>query len=225
MKNTLTRASEDYLKAIYALSANGASANTTALAARLGVAPASVTGMLKRLAVAQPPLIVYRKHHGVTLTPAGERAALEIVRHHRLLETYLYRTLGYAWDEVHEEACRLEHVISEDFEERIAEALGHPVRDPHGEPIPTRELTMPPLEAVPLSKLRPGQRAVIQRVHADDPALLRHLQRLGLTPGVELTVSAYDEFDHNLQIKIDAQADPLVLGTAITDKIFIEVMA
>ncbi|NOY99665.1 MAG: metal-dependent transcriptional regulator [Chloroflexi bacterium] len=225
MKNTLTHASEDYLKAIYALSANGAAANTTALAARLGVAPASVTGMLKRLAVTQPPLIVYRKHHGVTLTPAGERAALEIVRHHRLLETYLYRTLGYTWDEVHEEACRLEHVISEDFEERIAEALGHPVRDPHGEPIPTRELTMPPFEAVPLSKLRPGQRAVVQRVHADDPALLRHLQRLGLTPGVGLTVDAYDEFDHNLQIKIDAQADPLVLGTAITDKVFIEVIA
>src|SRR5512137_1063069 len=120
MNETLTTSIQDYLKAIYALTGDGGEASTTALAGRLGVAPASVTGMLQKLAGLTPPLIVYRKHQGARLTPEGERAALEVLRHHRLLEAYLVESLGYSWDAVHEEACRLEHVISEDFEARIA---------------------------------------------------------------------------------------------------------
>src|SRR5690349_2391225 len=139
----LTQNIQDYLKAIYNLAKSDGSASTTALAARLGVAAPSVTGMIQKLASSTPPLVVYRKHQGVTLTPEGERAALEVIRHHRLIETYLVENLGYGWDEVHAEADRLEHAISENLEARIAAALGNPVRDPHGEPIPTVELVMP----------------------------------------------------------------------------------
>jgi len=139
----LSISTQDYLKTIYDLTRAGKPAATTALASRLGIAPASVTGMLQHLAADRPALIDYRKHHGVTLTAAGERAALEVIRHHRLLETYLVEILGYTPDEVHEEACRLEHVISEQFEARIADLLGHPTRDPHGEPIPDANLILP----------------------------------------------------------------------------------
>jgi len=131
MTEPLTAPIQDYLKAIYELSARQSSASTSALAERMGVTPASVTGMIQRLAAAQPPLVAYRKYQGVTLTPAGEREALKVIRSHRLLEAYLVQELGYSWDTVHEEACRLEHVISDDFERRIAEALGEPQRDPH----------------------------------------------------------------------------------------------
>jgi DtxR family Mn-dependent transcriptional regulator len=134
MSEPLTQSIQDYLKHIYELSEDGRAASTNELAARLNIAPASVTGMLQKLAAAKPPLVVYKKHQGVTLTKAGARAALEVIRHHRLLETYLVNALGYAWDEVHEEACCLEHVISEDFETRIATALGNPTRDPHAAP-------------------------------------------------------------------------------------------
>lgn len=130
------RSGQDYLKVIFELTAGGQSASTTALAARLGIAPASVTGMLKRMAGERPALIRYHKHQGARLTAHGERAALRVIRRHRLLETYLVQALGYSPDQVHEEACRLEHVISPQFEARIASLLGHPTHDPHGEPIP-----------------------------------------------------------------------------------------
>ena len=129
LKDPLTQSIQDYLKHIFELSESGTPVSTNDLAARLEVAPASVTGMVQKLAAATPPLVNYRKRQGVTLTDEGQRAALEIIRHHRLLETWLVQTLGYSWDEVHEEACRLEHVISENFEARIAAALGHPSRD------------------------------------------------------------------------------------------------
>ena len=118
------------------MTSDGEEASTTALAARLGIAPPSVTEMLQKLAALQPPLVVYQKHQGARLTPEGERAALEVLRHHRLLEAYLVESLGYSWDAVHEEACKLEHVISEVLEERIASVLGNPLRDPHGYPSP-----------------------------------------------------------------------------------------
>src|SRR5512143_1921314 len=143
MTEQLTDSIQDYLKAIYELTQNGASASTNALASRLDVEPASVTGMVQKLAATKPALVEYRKHHGVKLTPVGRRAALEVIRHHRLLEAWLVKTLGYSWDEVHVEAEKLEHVISEDFEERMAAALGDPVRDPHGELIPSSDLVMP----------------------------------------------------------------------------------
>jgi DtxR family Mn-dependent transcriptional regulator len=165
----------------------------------------------------------YRKHQGVTLTPAGKRAALEVIRHHRLIETYLVETLGYAWDEVHAEADRLEHVISEDFEAKIAAALGNPTRDPHGELIPTVDLTMPADAAISLSALRPPQKAVLVRVRADDPALLRHLESLGLVPGVEIESVAYSPFDQNLSLRVGKSGTAIVIGAAISNRIFIEI--
>ena len=220
IKDSLTQSIQDYLKHIFELSEGGKPASTNDLASRLGVRPASVTGMVQKLASTEPPLVDYRKHQGVTLTPAGERAALEILRHHRLLETWLVQSLGYSWDEVHEEACRLEHVISEDFEARMAAALGDPSRDPHGDPIPSAELVMPEDEACPLSSLRPTQSAIIRRVNDEDPDLLRHLNNLGLIPGVQLEVTAHSPFDNNLTVKIGRQTS--VLGLSITSKILVE---
>lgn len=223
MNETNTPSIQDYLKHIYNLTSTGSAATTTELAGLLGVAPASVTGMLQRLAKANPPLVYYRKHQGVTLTPAGERAALEVIRHHRLIETYLVRALGYSWDEVHEEACRLEHVISEDFEARIAEALGHPVRDPHGDPIPLADLSMPRDTTRPLASLKTAEVATVKRVANRDPALLRYLSEIGIVPDVHLTVLHRSEFDGNLTLHIDGQDLPIVLGTIITSQIFVEV--
>lgn len=223
MSAAITQSIQDYLKIIYDLTGEGSPASTTALAARLGVTPASVTGMLQRLATADPPLIHYRKHQGVTLTAQGERAALEVIRHHRLLESYLVSALGYTWDCVHEEAHRLEHVISEDFEARIAEALGHPERDPHGDPIPTANLTMPPDHTSSLLSLRPPQKAIVRRVSTDDPAFLRHVESLGLIPGARLEVLTRSEFDRVLQLRVNARAQPVTLGPAVAEHIFVEV--
>src|SRR5919109_2497600 len=176
MEQTLTVSIQDYLKNIYELTENGESASTNALAEKLNIRAPSVTGMVQKLASAKPALVEYQKHQGVTLTKNGKRAALEVIRHHRLLEAWLVQTLGYSWDEVHEEAERLEHVISEDFERRIAAAMGHPVRDPHGELIPTEDLKMPLDDSTPLSALRPNQKGTVQCVKASDPNLLRHLE-------------------------------------------------
>jgi len=220
IKDPLTQSIQDYLKHIFELSEDGTPASTNDLAARLEIAPASVTGMMQKLAAATPPLVNYRKHQGVTLTDEGQRAALEIIRHHRLLETWLVQTLGYSWDEVHEEACRLEHVISEDFEARIAAALGHPSRDPHGELIPGVDLQMPDDNSTPLSSLRPPQEATIIRVNANDPALLRHLEELGMVPGANLYVIAHSPFDSNLTIELGDRE--FVAGPAITNNIFVE---
>ena len=221
MEQTITISIQDYLKNIYELTENGESASTNALAKKLNVRAPSVTGMVQKLASSKPALVEYQKHQGVTLTKEGKRAALEVIRHHRLLEAWLVQTLGYTWDEVHEEAERLEHVISENFESRIAAAMGNPVRDPHGEPIPTADLTMPVDESTPLSSLRPKQKATITRVTASDKELLRYLEELDLVPGTQVEVRDYSQFDHNLTIKVGRKS--LVLGLSITSKIFVEV--
>ena len=220
MQQTLTISIQDYLKNIYELTENGDSASTTALAKKLNISAPSVTGMVQKLASAKPALVEYQKHQGVTLTTEGRKAALEVIRHHRLLEAWLVQTLGYSWDEVHEEAERLEHVISENFEQRIAAAMGHPMRDPHGEPIPTPDLKMPLDDSMPLSSLRPDQSATIQRIKAPDRDLLRYLEGLGLVPGAQIEVKDYSPFDHNLTIKIGRKS--FVLGLSITSKIFVE---
>ena len=220
MERTLTISIQDYLKNIYELTENGEVASTNALAKKLNISAPSVTGMVQKLAAAKPALVEYQKHQGVTLTKDGKKAALEVIRHHRLLEAWLVQTLGYSWDEVHEEAERLEHVISEDFERRIAAAMGHPIRDPHGELIPTADLKMPVEESTPLSALRPNQTATIQRVKASDADLLRHLDELGLIPGAQIEVKGYSPYDHNLTIKVGRKTT--VLGLNITSKIFIE---
>jgi DtxR family Mn-dependent transcriptional regulator len=220
MEQTLTISIQDYLKSIYELTENGENASTTALAKKLKISAPSVTGMIQKLASAKPALVEYQKHQGVTLTKEGKKAALEVIRHHRLLEAWLVQTLGYSWDEVHEEAERLEHVISEEFEQRIAAAMGHPDRDPHGEPIPTADLKMPLDDTTPLSVLRPNQTATIKRVVASDKDLLRYLEGLDLIPGAQLTVKHFSPFDHNLTIKLGRKS--LVLGLSITSKIFVE---
>jgi DtxR family Mn-dependent transcriptional regulator len=223
MPEMITQSIQDYLKHIYELNENGEAASTNDLATRLNIAPASVTGMLQKLANSKPPLVTYKKHQGVTLTKSGEKAALEVIRHHRLLETFLVNALGYAWDEVHLEADKLEHVISEDFEARMAIALGHPSRDPHGELIPTEDLRMPADKSCPLASLRTNQSAVVKRVSDDDPALLRHLQEIGLVPEARVTVKKYSEFDANLTLQIESQKSFVVLGRAVTCQVFVEV--
>ncbi len=220
MKQKLTISIQDYLKTIYELTENGESASTNALAQRLKISAPSVTGMIQKLASSRPALVEYHKHQGATLTRDGRKAALEVIRHHRLLEAWLVQTLGYSWDEVHEEAERLEHVISEDFERRIAAAMGHPTRDPHGELIPTEDLKMPVDKSTPLSSLRPGQNGVVTCVKAADTELLRHLESLGVIPDAEIEVKEHSPFDHNLTVKVGRKT--IVLGLNITSKIFIE---
>ncbi len=217
-----SRSTEDYLKAIFDLTATFGRATTNQLADRLEVTPASVTGMLKKMAGEEPPLLVYHRHHGVKLTPEGERAALEVIRHHRLLESFLQHTLGYRWDEVHHEADRLEHVISEDFEERIAQMLGNPLHDPHGEPIPTRDLRLPSQSGMRLSELRPGQKATVERVNSANDELLRYLEEIGLMPDVQVTALGYSPIDETLRLLIQGQVDPVVLGSKVTEQVFIE---
>ncbi len=224
MRDNLTHAIEDYLKAIYKLTESETRASTNDLAEHLEITPASVSGMIKKLSQTDPPLVDYKKHYGVLLTPEGERIALEIIRHHRLLELFLHQMLGYPWEKVHEEADRLEHVISEEFEMRIAAALGNPLHDPHGDPIPTADLQLPPTSTHPLVALRPGERAVIQRVGDTDPDLLAYLSERGLIPQIRLTITGYSEFDDNLTIRIDGQEETLVLGPRVTRQIFVDVL-
>jgi DtxR family Mn-dependent transcriptional regulator len=220
MKNTLTISIQDYLKHIYELTKDGGCATTNALSDRLNVKPASVTNMIQKLASTKPPLVEYQKHQGVTLTEDGKKAALEVIRHHRLLETWLVSELGYTWDEVHEEAEQLEHVISENFERRIAAAMGDPARDPHGELIPTAELKMPVDESTPLSSMQPRQKAVVKSVRNADDELLRYLEDQGLVPGARLEVLEYSPYDQNMTVKTGTKT--YVLGLNITSKIFIE---
>jgi DtxR family Mn-dependent transcriptional regulator len=221
MSEHITSAMEDYLKAIYKLTAGYQRATTNKIAEEMDVAPASATGMIQKLAGYSPPLVVYQKHQGVILTPEGESAALEVIRHHRLLESYLHEHLGYSWDEVHSEADRLEHVISEELEEKIAQALGNPSHDPHGDPIPTRDFQLPQEEQVPLSQLRPTQAAIILRVENTNPDLLRFLADHGLVPQAELVVQAYSPFDQNIQLIVRGREKPVVIGYPVSSQIYV----
>jgi DtxR family Mn-dependent transcriptional regulator len=186
-----TESIDDYLKAILELGGPEETRVTgTALAQHLGVRAASVTGMLQKLALRKPSYVEYEKHHGVRLTPAGKMRALEILRHHRLLERFLHDILDYSWDEVHDDAERLEHFISERLEERIATKLGDPETDPHGHLIPERDGALPPRQEVLLSKWACGVPAVVSSVSDRDPSALREMERLGLRPGVGILVEA-----------------------------------
>ena len=182
-----TQAVEDYVKAIYDLARAEEKVTTSALAERLGVAPASVTGMVKKLA--EMNLVSHEPYRSVTLTEAGRRIAVEVIRHHRLVETYLHEALGVPWDEVHAEAEKWEHVLSEALEARMDAALGHPTNDPHGAPIPTPSLELEEPDWPPLARLGTGQRAVVAEVSDHDPALLRYVGGLGLYPGTPFEVT------------------------------------
>lgn len=192
-----TESVDNYLKAILALGGeDGRNVSGSALAQRLGVAPASITNMLQKLASSPNPFVDYEKHRGVRLTPEGKRRALEIVRHHRLLETFLYEVLDYPIEEVHEEAERLEHFISERFEERIAAKLGHPQFDPHGHCIPAMNGKMPTRSSAPLTSLKHHGKWVVDSVSDHDPALLKRLQAAGIGPGarIQVVMRLPDEF-------------------------------
>jgi DtxR family Mn-dependent transcriptional regulator len=193
---------QDYLKAVYRLQAEGGSVTTQRLAEELAVSGPSVTNMVKRLA--ELGFLRHEPYHGVALTPDGERIALEVVRHHRLLELYLVTSLGYGWDEAHAEAERLEHHISEDLEARLDAALGHPTTDPHGDPIPAADGSVPADAGVPLTDLALDEPATVRRVSDRDPARLRYLAELGLVPGAVVTLLERLPFEGPLRIRVGA---------------------
>lgn len=222
MRKHLTPNIEDYLKAIFEINQPPQRVSTNQIAEALGVSAASVTGMLKKLSDNDPPLVVYQKHHGASLTSAGEQVALEILRHHRLLEMYLVQVLGYDWAQVHQEADRLEHVISEDFEARIDQALGHPSHDPHGDPIPDSDLNLPESPTLRLFDLDCGDTAIIHRVGSENPELLRYLAEMGMMPKVTIKILDRTPYDQNLRLKLGDSPDSLILGPVITQQIFVE---
>lgn len=190
---TLTRSVEDYLKAIYHLSAAGQPAATSDIAQQLDVSAPSVSGMVKRLSEAG--LIEHVPYRGVQLTNQGRRAALRTIRRHRILEVYLARFLAYDWDNVHDEAERLEHAVSDELIARMARALGDPSYDPHGAPIPTAEGDIDETELASLADAPVGSDVVLRQVNDDDAAVLRYLAEQGLTPGVRLRVTGRQPFN------------------------------
>ena len=200
-KPALSAAIQDYLKEIYKLQSEGTKPTTTAIARRLGVAPSSATSMLKKLAALG--LAEHEPYRGVVLTGKGERVALEVIRHHRLLEQYLAETLGLAIDAVHDEADRLEHALSEELEARIDESLGYPTHDPHGDPIPDAELRVESSSLMSLASLEPGEEATIRRVPDRDGQLLRYLSSLLLVPGSRVKVCAAAPLGGPLTVAVD----------------------
>jgi DtxR family transcriptional regulator, Mn-dependent transcriptional regulator len=200
-KPDLSVAIQDYLKEIYKLQAAGGRATTTAIAKRLGVAPSSATSMIKKLAALG--LAEHAPYRGVELSEAGTKIALEVIRHHRLLEQYLAETLGLGIDAVHEEADRLEHVISEELEARIDEQLGFPTHDPHGDPIPDAGLNVALQDLRSLDRLELGEEATVRRVPDGDPALLRYLAGLTLIPGQKVTLRKSEPFGGPLTLDVE----------------------
>ena len=197
---TLTRSVEDYLKAIYQLSPEGRPAATSEIANLLALSAPSVTGMVKRLS--EHGLLEHVPYRGVLLTEDGRRAALRMVRRHRLIEAYLVEFLGYSWDTVHEEAERLEHAVSDTLVEQMAGALGHPSVDPHGDPIPSADGSIQELACIPLSDVPVGETVAISRVHESQPDRLRYIASLGLRPGVEVTVVDRQPMDDLVTVQV-----------------------
>ncbi len=208
---------EDYLKTIYLLRERAGAATTTAIAADLEVTPASVTGMIKKLA--ELKLVRHTPYQGVELTKSGEKIALEMVRHHRLLELFLMEALGYTWDEVHAEAHVLEHVISEEFEERMAAKLGYPSVDPHGDPIPAKDGTIAAVKERALLAMQPGESAQITHVNDANSEMLRYAANLGLTPTTHLTLIEAEPFGGSLRVKIGKMEKSI--GRELAAQIFV----
>ena len=222
--STGSEAIDDYLKAIFKLSGREErQVSSTEIATHLAITAASVTNMLQKLAAAEPPLVIYKKHHGSKLSKAGKKRALEIIRHHRLLETFLHEVLDYPWDEVHLEAERLEHFISERFEERIAAKLGHPEFDPHGHAIPALDGSLPTNEPQALSLLRPGQTAKVASVSDKDPEMLRYLATQGIRPGVSLTLTEQLPFKGAYQVRIGRPPKLALLSEPLADAIAVTI--
>ena len=207
---------EDYLKTIYKLQSDEA-VSTSAIAEAMDVSSASVTNMAQRLADRQ--LVEYKSYQGVRLTDAGKKIALEIIRHHRLLELYLKEMMGYSWEQLHEEAEHLEHHISEEFEQKIDELLDYPTHDPHGHPIPSPDGILDEPAADPLAEIEPERTVVVQYLSDQDPDLLHYLEDLGLMPQTELTVTAKDPFDGPLTIELDGEEQ--TLGHRVASSVFV----
>src|SRR4030088_2396852 len=211
-RSTFTRSQEDYLKALYQLHGDQRPVPTRDLAQRLGISSPSVSEMVTRLSA--QGLVEHDRYRGQQLTREGRKVALELVRHHRLLEMFLVQILGYSWDEVHDEAERLEHVISERMEQRIFELLGRPELDPHGHAIPTRAGKVRPISDRPLSECRVGEKVVVQGVSDDDPARLRELERRGLLPGKRIEIVAASTYEGPLEVRIKGRRLAVPLGLA-----------
>lgn len=224
MSNSYTAPVEDYLKAIYEIETGPGQGTvaTNEIAERLSVAPASVSGMVRRLA--DQGLLEYERYRGVRLTPQGRRVALQTIRRHRILETYLTEVLGYPWDRVHDEAERLEHAASEELIDRMAAALGEPTVDPHGAPIPTREGAIHEVESMSLAELPRGEPARLSRVGDDDPRLLRYLDELGLYLGAVVTVLDRAPFEGPVTLRVGGGKDAYdrVIGLPVAEALRVE---
>ena len=197
----ISHAMEDYLKTIYLLGRNGEKVSTSALAKKLNCSAASVTNMLQKLASLK--LVQYKPYQGVKLTTTGNRVALEVLRHHRLIELYLKEVLGYSWDKVHAEAEQLEHVISEEFEERIDKALGYPTRDPHGHPIPRKDGTVMEENLSSLWHVNAMTNVSVVRVEDRNPSVLRYLDAMGIHPEIKLYVLEKSPFNGPILIMLN----------------------
>jgi DtxR family Mn-dependent transcriptional regulator len=207
-KRRTNEGAENYAKALYELQAREPEGvGTTAVAQRLGVTSASASGMLRRLA--DEGVVDYAPYRGARLTPEGERIALEVIRHHRLIELFLAEVLGMPWDRVHEEAEVLEHHISEELEELIAAKLGQPEIDPHGDPIPDRDLAIGDDDSLPLEELEPGERATFVRVSDSDASMLRYLADRQIQPGVLMEVKGREPFGGPVTVEIAGRTHPL----------------
>ena len=211
-RSTFTRAQEDYLKALYLLRGDERPVPTRELAQRLGISSPSVSEMVSRLTA--QGLVEHDRYRGQQLTREGRKVALELVRHHRLLEMFLVRVLGYSLDEVHDEAERLEHVISERMEQRIFELLGRPELDPHGHAIPSLGGKVRPVSHRPLSEARAGEKVVVEGVSDDDALKLRELERRGLTPRTRIAVVAASDFEGPVEVRIRGRRESVPLGLA-----------
>ncbi|MCA1575057.1 MAG: metal-dependent transcriptional regulator [Acidobacteria bacterium] len=216
----ITPVVEDYLKAIYNLAQESGQVRTVPLAESLNLKPASVTAMLKTLA--ELKLVEYEPYYGVRLTGAGEKIALDVLRHHRLIELYLVEALGFTWDEVHEEAEKLEHVISEKLEARIAAHLGNPTLDPHGDPIPALDGTLPDSSALSLADVPKGKEARVVRVSDQQSERLRYVAELGLVPGATVKVTESAPFEGPVTIRIGKKTH--ALDRKLTRTILVELL-
>lgn len=216
---------EDYLKAIYDLERVGEPASTNDIALRLAISPASVSGMVRRLA--DQGLITHEPYRGVRLTNEGRHAALRTLRRHRILECYLTEVLGFPWDRVHEEAERLEHAASEDLIERMASALGDPKQDPHGAPIPTRDGRVEEMRLVTLADALPSERLRVRRVEDDDAERLRYLAKLGIRPGSLVRILDKAPFEGPITLWVDAPGGGVTraVGVGLAAQVFVETAA
>lgn len=210
---------EDYLKTIYVLSIDESHVAPSMLAESFTVTPAAVTKMMKRLQALN--LVNYARSNGVRLTQEGNKIAIEILRHHRLIELYLIKALGYRWDQVHEEAERLEHVISDVFVEKIDEYLGFPTHDPHGDPIPSKEGVILKRETVPLNEMSPGEERQIERVSDTDSEMLKYMEKLGITPGVAIEYIKEEPYGGSIHIKVNGER--CEVGRELASNIFVSV--